>query len=357
MVLHCYRTFTGARVEPLIAFRNKTLHCIDQTKLPGEYHIDTYDDYRAVCAAIKTLKVRGAPAIGVAAAYAVVVAAYQYTDTDITEYRRRIATAADELSQTRPTAVNLFWALNRMRAVLNNGAYRASEEIRAALLAEAESIARDDRALGKRLGETGATLLRDGDTVMTICNAGSLATSGIGSALSCVYSAKDEGKRIRVYALETRPLLQGARLTTFELMHAGVDVTLITDSMASIVMKEKGVTLVIVGADRIAMNGDTANKVGTSGLAIIARHYGVPFYVAAPKSTFDQNAETGSAIPIEERDADELRYFNGKQIAPLDVSVYNPAFDVTDANLIAGIITEEGILRPPFTESIRAFYA
>lgn len=340
-------------MERIITFSDKQLHFIDQTRLPAEYIVDSYNRYEDVCDAIKILKVRGAPAIGVAAGYGVVVASYQFDESDIVSHKKNLAGAIKKLSETRPTAVNLFWALTRMTKIVDGYAGTSVEELRALLLDEANAIADEDYALGYELGKVGASVINDGDTIMTICNAGSLATSGIGSAMACVHVAKETGKNVNVFSLETRPLLQGARLTTFELMQNGIDVTLVTDSMAGIVMKTKGVDKVIVGADRIAANGDSANKIGTYSLSILANYHNIPFYVAAPKSTFDFDLEHGDLIPIEERGAEELRVFNGKQIAPKDVKVFNPAFDVAPHTLIKGIITEKGLIEAPFAENIK----
>lgn len=341
-------------MERLITFKNEKLYFIDQTRLPAEYVVDEYSDYKDVCDAIKILKVRGAPAIGVAAAYGVVVAAGQFIDEcAIGKYKTELAKAIKELSETRPTAVNLFWALERMEKVIDDYSGESPEELRTRLYTEAEAIADEDFALGRKLGEKGAEIINHGSTIMTICNAGSLATSGIGSAMACVHVAQEKGLEPKVYSLETRPLLQGARLTTWELLQSKVDVTLITDSMAAAVMKLKTVDMVITGADRIAANGDSANKIGTYALSILAKHHGIPFYIAAPKSTFDFKLKSGDEIPIEERNSDELKYFNGKQIAPLAVKVFNPAFDVAPAENISGIITEAGIIYPPFTQNIQ----
>ncbi|MBI4977637.1 MAG: S-methyl-5-thioribose-1-phosphate isomerase [Spirochaetes bacterium] len=343
-------------MDRLITFSDGTLYFIDQTRLPNEHIVDGYTDYRDVCAAIKILKVRGAPAIGVAAGYAVALAAHQFIAMPFRDYAARLTSAADELAATRPTAVNLFYALNRMRNVITAFSGNDNRRLCDALLAEAHAIADEDNALGRKLGTVGAALLKDGDVVMTICNAGSLATAGIGSALSCIYIAKEQGKRVSVYALETRPLLQGARLTTYELSRNGIAVTLITDGMAGVVMKTKGITAVITGADRIAANGDAANKVGTYGLSVLAKHHGIPFYVAAPRSTFDLSIPSGASIPIEERSAEEITVFNGKRIAPEGICVYNPAFDVAPAEHITGIITEDGVLTAPYRERIQKLW-
>lgn len=340
-------------MERIITFENEALYFIDQTRLPSEYIVERYTDYKEVCRAIKILKVRGAPAIGVAAGYAVVVASYQFDDKSVEEHKKNLSHAINELSQTRPTAVNLFWALNKMKKVIEEYSENNVAKLRQNLLDEANAIADEDYELGYKLGEVGSEIIENGNTVMTICNAGSLATSGIGSALSCLHVAKEKGKSIKAIALETRPLLQGARLTAWELNRNEIPVTLITDSMAAMVLKQGKVDLIIVGADRIAANGDSANKIGTYSLSVLADYHKIPFYVAAPFSTFDMSLENGELIPIEERGEDELKYFNGKQIAPLEISVYNPAFDVAPAQNITGIITEKGIIKPPYTENIK----
>lgn len=298
------------------------LRLLDQTRLPTEL---TYRECRTledVRHAIRELAVRGAPAIGVAAAYGVLLRGAMPLDA-----------AIDRLASSRPTAVNLAWALERMRRA--NGA-----------LAEAHAIAREDEAMCAAIGQHGAPLLANVAGVLTHCNTGALATAGLGTALAVLFTAHAQGRRFRVYADETRPLLQGARLTAWELLHAGLDVTLICDSVAARVMKEGRVQLVIVGADRIAANGDTANKIGTYGVAVLAKAHGVPFYVAAPSSTFDLTLPNGDGIPIEERDSREVTHAFGKQTAPEGVTVYNPAFDVTPAGLITGIITERGVIAP-----------
>jgi methylthioribose-1-phosphate isomerase len=287
--------------------------------------------------AVKTLRVRGAPAIGVAAAYGVVIGAAA---------GRAAGEVCDYLATSRPTAVNLFWALDRMRRRAGAGA--------AALLAEARAIQDEDAAMCAAIGRHGAELFRDGDGVLTHCNAGALATAGAGTALAAIYAAATAGKSLRVFADETRPLLQGARLTAWELMQAGIDVTLICDNTAAQVMREGRVQRVIVGADRIAANGDAANKIGTYTVALTAAAHGIPFYVAAPSSTFDLSIPDGAAIPIEQRAAEEVTEGFGRRTAPAGVKVYSPAFDVTPARLIAAIITEKGVIRPVTEAGVRA---
>lgn len=313
---------------------------IDQRLLPGEYReiiLATTDD---VCDAIKTLAVRGAPAIGVAAAYGVVVGAQEQTDIE------HVRSAAVRLRATRPTAVNLFMALDRMDAIIDD-AFDGSDPVET-LLEAAREIHREDDELCRRLSKHGASLLNDGDTVLTHCNAGGLATSGYGTALGVIYAAVEEGKRISVYADETRPLLQGARLTAWELARSGVPVTVICDNMAAVVLRQGRINHVITGADRITANGDAANKIGTYGLSILAREHDVPFYVAAPLTSFDFTLSGGDQIPIEERDPAEIHTILGSQTAPYNVNFYNPAFDVTPAENITAIISEMGVAQQPY---------
>jgi methylthioribose-1-phosphate isomerase len=325
---------------------------IDQTRLPNELAWLHIRDLGEIWTAIKTLQVRGAPAIGVAAAMGVVVAIQGHPGAT-GDLLRATHEAADHLATSRPTAVNLFWALDRMRRVAATSCALSPRDFKERLAAEAVLIRDEDAAMCRAIGAHGAALLKDGSTVLTHCNAGSLATSEYGTALAPIYVAVEQGKRIRVYADETRPLLQGARLTAWELMQAGIDVTLICDNMAAHVMKTRGIDAVMVGADRIASNGDTANKVGTYGVALLARAHNIPFYVLAPSSTFDLTLASGEAIPIEERAAEEITQGFGRRTAPIGVKTFSPAFDVTPAALITAIVCEKGILRPPFESSLR----
>jgi methylthioribose-1-phosphate isomerase len=318
------------------------LRLLDQTRLPTEVVHRECRDLEAVRTAIRELAVRGAPAIGVSAAYGLVLW-LQSNDP------ARIDDAINRLASSRPTAVNLAWALARMR---RRWAGRAAGDPVEWMLAEARAIEAEDEAMCAAIGRHGAGLLADGDGVLTHCNTGALATAGKGTALAVIFEAASQGKRLRVFADETRPLLQGARLTAWELRQAGIDVTLICDNMAALVMKERRVQAVLVGADRIAANGDAANKIGTYGVAVLAKAHGVPFYVAAPSSTFDLSLADGSAIPIEQRDPKEVTHGMGRQTAPDGVDVYNPAFDVTFADLITAIITEKGVIRPVHAGSI-----
>jgi methylthioribose-1-phosphate isomerase len=325
---------------------------IDQTRLPLDLVYVETADVKAVWTAIKTLQVRGAPAIGIAAAMGVAAAA-QSASGDAANAVREAGRAADYLATSRPTAVNLFWALDRMKAAAARHAALPAAELKAILAREAMAIRDEDAAMCRRIGDLGASLLRDGDTVLTHCNAGGLATAEFGTALAPVYAAAAQDKRVRVYADETRPLLQGARLTAWELMQAGVDVTLICDNTAAQVMKEGRIQAVLVGADRIAANGDAANKIGTYGVAVLAREHGIPFYVLAPTSTIDMKTPEGSRIVIEERAAEEVTQGFGRRTAPEGVKVYSPAFDVTPARYIAAIVCEKGIVRPDFTRNLR----
>ncbi|GAB6187515.1 S-methyl-5-thioribose-1-phosphate isomerase [Thermopirellula anaerolimosa] len=330
------------------------LRLLDQTLLPCEVRYLECRDAAVVWEAIRQLRVRGAPAIGIAAAYGLYLGVREPAGDDGADFLREVDRAADYLAGSRPTAINLFWALNRMQRRARDlaAAGKAPREIASALLAEARAIHDEDRRLCHAIGRHGASLLKDGDGVLTHCNAGGLATSEYGTALAAIYAAVESGKRIHVYADETRPLLQGARLTAWELQANGVPVTLLCDNMAAQVLREGRVQAVIVGADRIAANGDAANKIGTYGVAVLAAHHGVPFYVAAPRTTFDLTLADGSGIPIEQRDAREVTHGFGRQTAPDGVEVYNPAFDVTPAELIRGIIFEGGIISPVNAETV-----
>jgi len=326
---------------------------LDQTKLPAECTFVDCLDVPTVWEAIKQLRVRGAPAIGIAAAYGVCVATRDCVKQawSLGQFRTKAKEAIDYLATSRPTAVNLFWALQRMERKLDSLQNIEVESAAEQLLAEARAIHTEDIAMCHAIGEFGAGLLQDGG-VLTHCNTGGLATSEYGTALSALFTAHDQGKKINVYADETRPLLQGARLTAWELMQHGVPVTLITDSMAAQVMREGKVQAVIIGADRITARGDAANKIGSYGLAILAHYHRIPFYVAAPSSTFDFKMERGDDIPIEQRSAEEITEPFGKRIAPVGVSTYNPAFDVTPAELITALITEKGVIQPVTQENI-----
>lgn len=331
---------------------------LDQTLLPTEVQYRDCRTVEEVWEAIKLLRVRGAPAIGVAAAMGVVVGVQRLPDSQRGTFGRRLKQVTDYLRTSRPTAVNLFWALDRMEAHVRPHLERMPvSELQKMLLAEALRIEEEDRQMCRAIGAAGAHLIPESGGVLTHCNAGGLATADYGTALAVLFTAAEQGKKFSVFADETRPLLQGARLTAWELKERGLDVTIICDNMAAHVMKEGRIHLVIVGADRIAANGDTANKIGTYGVALLAQAHGIPFYVAAPSSTFDLSLKSGDAIPIEQRDSREITHGLGKQIAPDGVKVYNPAFDVTPARLIQGIITEKGLIAPVTEESIRRVLA
>jgi len=323
---------------------------IDQTLLPGELKILTCRDIETLWEAIRSLRVRGAPAIGVAAAMGVVLGVRNSRNRD--EFFENLAKSCDFLAASRPTAVNLFWALKRMKRRAEGLRDAGLEQLKSALLAEARTIRDEDAAICRAIGEAGQHLIAEGSTVLTHCNAGGLATAEYGTALAVMYAAHDRGRRFAVYADETRPLLQGARLTAWELAQAGLDVTVICDNMVAHVMRDRKVDLVVVGADRIAANGDTANKIGTYGVAVIASAHGIPFYVAAPRSTFDHSIPDGKAIPIEERAREEIAKGFGVTTVPEGVRCYNPAFDVTPAGLITGIITERGLVSPVSSDGI-----
>jgi methylthioribose-1-phosphate isomerase len=322
------------------------MELIDQTLLPAEYKVISPRTVEEVWEAIKVLRVRGAPAIGVAAAMGVVVGLKDVPD-DEKAVLARVNQTCDYLATSRPTAVNLFWALDRMRRVAEERRGQGGRAIKESLLAEAKAIRDEDAAMCRAIGDAGQHLITEGCGVLTHCNAGSLATAEYGTALAPLYRAHEAGRTFRVYVDETRPLLQGARLTMWELQQAGIDATLLCDNTAAVVMREGKVDLVLVGADRIAANGDTANKIGTYGLAVLAQHHGIPFCVAAPSSTFDLSIKSGDRIPIEERAAEEVTEGFGRRTAPAESKVYCPAFDVTPADLIAGIITERGLIKKP----------
>lgn len=327
------------------------LRLIDQTLLPTQCVTIDCRNVEMVWEAIKMLRVRGAPAIGIAAAYGVVLSLHDAGRHHSDSPSAAARTAADYLATSRPTAVNLFWALDRMRYLIAahpQGQAGLAEK----LLAEARAIHDDDRLMCRAIGRNGAELIRDGATIITHCNAGGLATAEYGTALSVMFTCQDQGKQLHVYADETRPLWQGARLTAWELTQRGIPTTVICDSMAAHVMQTRSVDAVIVGADRITARGDVANKIGTYALAVVAKHHGVPFYVAAPSSTFDLSLVDGADIPIEQRDPAEIIAPYGHRIAPPEVDVYNPAFDVTPAELVCGLITERGVISPVNRETI-----
>jgi methylthioribose-1-phosphate isomerase len=334
------------------------LELIDQRLLPQRVEYLKCQSPQMLFEAIQTLAVRGAPAIGVAAAYGICLGLRDLSDNSpLRQAMEQVETIAAYLATSRPTAVNLFWALERMKKTAVRFAADNSnttiKTLKQFLLSEANAIENEDRQMCLAIGRNGQPLIPDGGAVLTHCNAGALATAGIGTALAPIYLAHEQGKKFTVYVDETRPLLQGARLTTWELAQAGISTVLICDNMAASLMKAGKINAVFTGADRIAANGDTANKIGTLGLSILARHFGIPFYVAAPSSTFDLSIPDGSGIPIEQRQADEVRGFAGHSAAPENVAVYNPAFDVTSAENITAIITERGVIHNPGTDNIR----
>ena len=330
-----------------------TLEMIDQTRLPTELVPLMCGNVETVWEAIRSLRVRGAPAIGIAAAYGVCLGLQTVKGQGPDAFFTRLREVVDYLASSRPTAVNLFWALDRMKRKAESLADQLDPAaITAALLCEAQAIELEDQQMCRAIGRVGAELLQDGMGVLTHCNAGGLATADYGTALAVFFSAHEAGKRLQVFADETRPLLQGSRLTAWELQQRGLNVTLICDSMAAQVMKEGRIQAVVTGADRIAANGDAANKIGTYGVALLAAAHNIPFYVAAPSSTFDLSLPTGDSIPIEQRDPREITHGFGRQTAPDGVAVYNPAFDVTPAHLIRALITERGLITPVTTQQI-----
>ena len=336
---------------PTIEWTNGRIKFIDQTKLPLlEEYINT-DDYRMVCDAIRRLAIRGAPAIGVAGAYACVLAANEIEITEYSEFIKHYLQKADKIGSIRPTAVNLIWAIKQMKDKTTNFSGNVAD-LKTALLDLAHEIRADDIDRCHNLGLHGAELISDNSDVMTICNTGGLATSGIGTALGVIQYAHAQGKNLKVHICETRPLLQGSRLNTWELKRTKIPFTLIIDSMAAQTMKKIDIDGVFVGADRIASNGDTANKIGTYSLAVLAKYHNVPFYVAAPLSTVDYEIDSGSDIQVEERSPDEVTRINGVQLTIEDIDISTPAFDVTPAELIHGIITEKGVAKYPYKESL-----
>ena len=337
--------------------QNGELVILDQTKLPGEINILHLKDIKDIWQAIYLLQVRGAPAIGVAAGFGVYLAAKNIDTENYESFLKQFHEVKEYLNSSRPTAVNLSWALNRMENVIIHNHDKSVSEIKNLLRLEALEIKSEDAAMCRKIGEYGLTLIKDGDGILTHCNAGQLATAKYGTALAPIHLGREKGMNFHVYCDETRPLLQGARLSTFELIADGVDTTLICDNMASQVMKNGWVNAVFVGCDRVASNGDACNKIGTSGLAVLAKYYNIPFYVLGPTSTIDMSINDGSEIIIEQRPPEEItEMWYEKRMAPEGVKVYNPAFDVTSHELITGIITERGIARPPYVESLKQIF-
>ncbi len=338
-----------------IYWKNNTLRIIDQTKLPMELEEVTLTSVKEVWDAIKKLKVRGAPAIGIAAGYGVVLSALSHIQLSLEEFVKKIRKDIDYLKTSRPTAVNLFLILDQFVNLIEsvNG---NNEEILDKIKRLAIAVHEDDKERCNRIGEFGQELISDSAIVLTHCNTGTLATGGIGTALGIIYTAVEKGKQVKVFVDETRPLLQGSRLTAYELNHAHINATLISDNMAASVMANNKIDAILVGADRIATNGDTANKIGTYGLAVLAKYHKIPFYIVAPLTTFDLETETGKEIPIEEREYDEVRKIKNSYISPEKINVYNPAFDITPHELITGIITDQGIINEPDEEKIKELY-
>lgn len=337
---------------------NNAVVIIDQTKLPGKIEIISLHTAQEIWNAIYLLQVRGAPAIGVAAAYGIYVLAKRMDTEDYDTFYREFVRQKEYLDSSRPTAVNLSWALNRMQRVVEAHSGETVAQIKEALHRESVAIQEEDIWVCRMIGEHGLTLVKPGDGILTHCNAGQLATSKYGTATAPIYLGEERGYHFHVFADETRPLLQGARLTAFELQSSGVDVTLICDNMSATVMKNGWVNAVFVGCDRVAANGDAANKIGTSVVAAVAKYYGVPVYICAPTSTIDLNTPTGAEIKIEQRPAEEVtEMWYKERMAPECIKVFNPAFDVTDHELIAGIVTEYGVARAPYTESLAAIFA
>ncbi|MEW6187621.1 MAG: S-methyl-5-thioribose-1-phosphate isomerase [Thermodesulfobacteriota bacterium] len=336
-----------------IEWKKNQVIMIDQRKLPS---VETYvvcPGYHQVIKAIRSMVIRGAPAIGIAGAMGAALGAISLRTGKVEVFRRQFNKICQEIQQARPTAVNLSWALERMRQRLDQGSHLTVGPLKKDLIQEARRMLEEDVTVNRRLGHQGQKVIKNGATILTHCNAGALATGGYGTALGVIRAAKEAGKQIRVVADETRPFLQGARLTAWELQKDHIPVTLITDSMAGHFMKEGLIDMVLVGADRIAANGDTANKIGTYSLAVLAKEHRLPFYVAAPCSTIDHRSATGQDIPIEERAAEEVTHVGGKWMAAKGVRVFNPAFDVTPHTYISGIITEKGILKPPFRQTLK----
>ena len=326
---------------------------IDQTKLPlVEKYVDCRE-WQEVAEAIKSMKIRGAPAIGVAAALGIALGAKNSQATNTNDFLKEFEEICEGISATRPTARNLFWAVERMRARVQSHQNSRPEGLKQILEEEALKILKEDIEINEEMGKIGAELLKDGDNILTHCNAGALATAGYGTALGVIRAAFNENKQIHIFVDETRPLLQGARLTAWELKKEGIPFTLITDNMAGFLMSQGKIEKVIVGADRIVANGDVANKIGTYSVAVLAKENGIPFYVAAPRSTLDLSMASGEKIPVEERGPQEVTQINGSLIAPAQVKVRNPAFDITPHSYISAIITEVGIAKPPFGESLR----
>ncbi len=339
-----------------ISWKNNTVILIDQNALPLAEKYIACKSYKEVISSIKKLTVRGAPAIGVAAAMGAALGALQLAALPPEKFRQKFIAICDEIARSRPTAHNLFWALERVKKCLNEAMDSGKHDLIKEVVNEAKRICLEDIKINRQMGKYGSPLLANGDNILTHCNAGALATAGFGTALGVIRTAHEQGKKLHVYVDETRPILQGARLTAWELKKEKIPFTLITDNMAGFLMSQGKVDKIIVGADRIAANGDAANKIGTYSLAVLAQAHHIPFYVAAPLSTVDVSLKTGAAIPIEERKSEEVTHFRGVPSAPKSIKVYNPAFDVTPARYITAIITEKGIIKKPYRASIAHMY-
>jgi len=336
-----------------IDWKNNKIRIIDQTKLPHKLVYFNIDKLKDLYRAIKIMQVRGAPALGAASSLGVYLGVKDYPNNDWRGFARKLKQAAQYVARARPTARNLFWGIERVCAVALKNKEKSVSRIKQIILAEGKKIMREDMASCRRIGYYGAKLLRDNSVVLTICNAGILATIDYGTALGVIYQAKEQGKKIKVFSCETRPLLQGARLSAWELHKQGIDVTIIADNTAASLMRQGKIDMVITGADRIASNGDSANKIGTLNLAILCKYHKIPFYIAAPKSTFDLKIKSGRDIAIEMRDSNEVSMIMHKRpVAPSGVKILNPAFDVTGHGLISGIITDKGLIRKPYKKNI-----
>jgi methylthioribose-1-phosphate isomerase len=339
-----------------IEWKDSVFYVLNQIKLPAVTEYNPKKTVEDVFHAIKDMELRGAPLIGIAAGYGMYLGVKNLDEMSHEEFMAIVKKNGEFLAKSRPTAVNLFWAIDRMIAKANSLQDKSVAEKKEILEEEALKIHQEDEEINRAIGENALTLLKDGMTVLTHCNAGILATGYYGTATSPIYLAKERGWNIKVYADETRPYLQGARLTSYELHESGIDVTLICDNMAGVVMSQGKIDAVITGTDRVAANGDVANKIGTMSVAILAKHFGIPMYIAAPSPTIDMNAPTRKDIPIEERDPREITHWYGKQIAPESVKVYNPAFDVTPHELITAIVTDKGVVKPPFKENLKKLF-
>jgi len=337
---------------PTIEFKRDSVKIIDQTKLPARLKFVYCKNIQSLWKAIKTMQIRGAPALGVAAGFGIYLGLKDFKGKSFKLFYKKLEAVIRYLGSSRPTAVNLFWAMDRMKNLVWKNKTKSVNEIKTFLLKEAKQILQEDKRMSHKMAYFGSGLIKKNDRILTICNAGGLATADYGTALALIYRAKEQGKNIKVFACETRPLLQGARLSTWELKRNRIDTTLICDSMAASLMGQKKIDKVLVGADRIASNGDAANKIGTYNLAVLARYHNIPFYVVAPSSSFDLKLKSGGQIPIEKRADEEVTIINKQRIAANGVRVYNPAFDVTPNRLITAIITEKGLIKPPFRKNI-----